>query len=81
MKIAKTSSATPPEGVTVDCTSGQVVCTPLTPDQIAAQQAAASQAVAQQQAAAAARQQLIATVAADTTPAIQALGKLLGLIP
>lgn len=80
-KSAKNTTADPPpEGVDVDCTTGQVTCIPLTPDQIAAQQAAAAQLAQQQQAAANARAQLVATVAASTDPAIQALAKLIGII-
>lgn len=73
-------STVPPEGVTVDCATGDVTCVPLTPDQIAAQQAAAAQVAAQQQAAANARAQLVATVAASTDPALIALAKLMGVI-
>lgn len=73
--------STPPlDAVTVDCSNGDVTCVPLTADEIAARQAAADALAQQQAAAAAARQQLIATVAADTTPAIQALAKLVGVI-
>jgi hypothetical protein len=67
--------------ITVDCATGEVTCTPLTPDQIAARQAAADQAAAKQQAATAARQQLVATVQASTDPALLALAQLLEVIP
>ena len=70
----------PPDAVIVDCATGDVTCTPLTPEEIAARQAAADQWAAQQQAAADARATLIATVAASTDPALLALAKLVGLI-
>lgn len=70
-----------PDGVMVDCSSGSVYCTPLTPEQIAAQQAAAQQAAAQEQAAATAQQQLVSTVAASTDSAVLALGQLMGILP
>lgn len=73
-------STPPPDDLTVDCSTGDVTCVPLTPDQVAAQQQAASQIQAQQQAAANARAQQIAAVAASTDPAVHALGQLLGLI-
>lgn len=76
----KRSDPAPPDCVTIDCSTGGVVCTPLTPDQVAARQAAAAQLAAQQQAAAAARQQLVNEVAASTDPALLALAKLLGVI-
>lgn len=68
------------DDVTVDCSTGDVLCRPLTPDEMAARQAAAEQLAAQQQAATAARQQLVATVTASPDPAIQALAKLIGVI-
>lgn len=74
------TTAPPPDAVTVDCSTGDVTCVPLTPDEIAARQAAADQIAAQQQAAAAARQQLVATVAASADPALLALAKLVGVI-
>lgn len=70
-----------PDGVTVDCTTGEITCVPLTPDQIAAQQAAAAAYAQQQQAEAAAQAQLVATVQASTDPAMQALAQLTGVIP
>lgn len=69
-----------PDDMTVDCSTGEVTCVPLTPDQVAAQQAAAQQAEQQQQDAATARAQLVSTVQASTDPAIQALAKLVGVI-
>ena len=71
----------PPEDITVDCSTGEVTCIPLTPDEIAAQQAAAAQIAQQQQAAEAAQQQLMATVAASTDPAVLALAQLTGVTP
>lgn len=68
------------DSITVDCLTGEVTCTPLTPDQIAARQAADDQLAAQQQAAAAARQHLIDTVQASTDPALLALAQLVGII-
>lgn len=69
-----------PDDVTVDCSTGQVVRTPLTPDQVAARQAAADQLAAQQQAAATARQQLVIAVSASRDPALLALAKWVGMI-
>lgn len=76
----RTADDPAPEGVTVDCSTGDVVCAPLTPDELAARQAAVDALAQQQATAAAARQQLIATVAASTDPATLALAKLMGVI-
>lgn len=69
-----------PDDVTVDCTTGDVVCVPLTPEELAARQAEADQLAQQQAAAAAARQQLVAKVAASNDPATIALAKWVGMI-
>jgi hypothetical protein len=70
-----------PAGMTVDCSTGAVQCIPLTPDELAAQLAAQQAAEKQAQANAQARAQLISTVQASTDPTIQAMGKLMGVIP
>jgi len=74
------TTAPPPEGVTVDCSTGDVVCIPLTPEEIAARQAAADALAQQQAATAAARQKDIGTVTASTDPALLALARLVGVI-
>lgn len=71
----------PPDSITIDCSTGEVICMPLTPDQMAAQAAAAAEAAQQQAAADAAQQQLLTTISASTDPAVQALAKLMGVIP
>lgn len=70
----------PPENVTVDCSTGDVVCTPLTPEEIAARQAAADALAQQQASAAAARQKDISAVLASPDPALLALARLMGVI-
>lgn len=80
MIVKHLDAPAPPEDVTVDCSTGDVVCVPLTPDEVAARQAAADALAAQQQAAIAARQQLVATVSASTDPALLALAKWVGMI-
>jgi len=74
------TTAPPPEGVTVDCSTGDVVCIPLTPEEIAARQAAADALAQQQAAAAAARQKDVSAVTASTDPALLALARLVGVI-
>jgi len=69
------------DSITVDCATGDVTCTPLTPDQIAARQAAADALAAQQRAAAATQQRLLAAVQASTDPALLALAQLVGILP
>jgi len=69
-----------PDDVIVDCATGDVVCTPLTPQEIAERQAAADQLAQQQAAAAAARQQQVATIAASTDPALLAPARFVGVI-
>lgn len=69
------------DAITVDCVTGEVTCTPLTPDQIAARNAAADALAAQRQAAAATQQRLLAAVQASTDPALLALAQLVGIIP
>lgn len=70
----------PPDNIIVDCSTGDVHCVPMTPDEVAAQQAAAAQLAQQLQADAAARQQQIDAVTASNDPALLALADLTGVV-
>lgn len=70
-----------PDNVIVDCGTGDVVCIPLTDEEIAARKAIADELAAQQQAAEAARVQLVTAVQASTDSTVLALAQLVGILP